>query len=314
MDLMQLRYFLEIARDENITKTAQRLLISQPALSKTLRNLEQELGVRLFDRQGRGIKLNPDGQFFYQTVDRILHELDTATTELERRKQLESNIVHIANMIPVHYTWFLEEFLNSNPGYSIQEAYLESTLEDALRSGNADLALTFQPLEGHGLHSETLLTGELLLMVPPEHPKAGEKVVALADFGREPFISQNSGLGIDSHLLDQLRRPSYMVSDMMMVIRLVESGHGVSLIPSYLWLQIQPKVNFLKKNGRIPKVLRLRDINSDHHIYLVNSDRQRSKCVQECSAFCRSYFFEEQTRLDFFRASGYLNDVNAQKQ
>lgn len=313
MDLLQLRYFCEIARDQNITKTAQRLLISQPALSKSLRNLEQELGVRLFTRQGRGIQLNSDGQYFYQTVERALLELDTAAAELKSRAAAERSTVHMANMIPIHYSWFLEDFLASSPGYAMQEVFLESTLEEALRSGSADLALTFQPMEGCGFQSEPLLTGELLLLVPPEHPRAGDGAALLGDFQAEPFISQNSGLGIDPGLLEQLSRPAYQVSDMMMVIRLVERGYGVSLLPSYLWLQLQPKVSFLKKTGRVPRALPLRDANSENHVYLVSSNLSSGlKTVRACREFCRSYFSREQARLDEFRANGYLSGGRGQ--
>ena len=68
MELLQLRYFCTVAHYQSVTRAAAELMISQPALSKSLRNLETELGVKLFDRTGRGIQLNSTGNYFYREV------------------------------------------------------------------------------------------------------------------------------------------------------------------------------------------------------------------------------------------------------
>lgn len=307
MDLLQLRYFREIARDENITKTAERLIISQPALSKALSKLEKELGLPLFSREGRGIQLNQDGRQFFEAVDRALNVLDNTAQSLQNHSQQAHRAVSLANQIPELYTWFLEDFMAAQPDIPLKEVLLENTLGDALRNGLVDLALTFQPVRSTEFQNETLLQDELLLLVPPEHPLAQLGQVDISLFRTEPIITHNSGLGVPATVLQQISRPSYQVSDLMMVIRLVEQGYGVALLPAYLWLLLQPKLQFLRKNGRTPVGLPLTN-NRGHAIILAYSDiRPVARNVLRCIDFCRYYFSREQTRLNTFKENNYRN-------
>ncbi len=76
MELLHLRYFRVVARLEHITKAAEELCIAQPSLSKTIRHLEQEVGVPLFDRPGRSIRLNQFGKAFLEHIETLFHELE----------------------------------------------------------------------------------------------------------------------------------------------------------------------------------------------------------------------------------------------
>src|SRR5256886_1659607 len=82
MDLLQLHYFRTVARLEHMTRAAEELLIAQPALSQTIARLEDDLGVPLFDRLGRRIRLNLFGRAFLGRVERIFAELDQGQREL----------------------------------------------------------------------------------------------------------------------------------------------------------------------------------------------------------------------------------------
>src|SRR2546428_13358678 len=82
MDLLQLHYFRTVARLEHMTRAAEALLIAQPALSQTIARLEDELGVPLFDRLGRRIRLNLFGKAFLERVERVFAELDQGRREL----------------------------------------------------------------------------------------------------------------------------------------------------------------------------------------------------------------------------------------
>ena len=75
MELTQLEYFLEVARRQHITQAAEALNITQPALSKTIARLEDDLGVKLFDREGKGIRLNEYGQTALHYAERILYTI-----------------------------------------------------------------------------------------------------------------------------------------------------------------------------------------------------------------------------------------------
>ena len=82
MTLQQLQYFRELARTQHYTRAAERLMVSQPSLSYAMGLLEKELGVKLFQKKGRGVMLTPAGHLFARRVDTALSELDKARTEL----------------------------------------------------------------------------------------------------------------------------------------------------------------------------------------------------------------------------------------
>lgn len=310
MDLLQLRYFCEIARDQNMRKTADRLLISQPALSKSLRNLETELGVKLFDRTGRGIQLNSTGNYFYREVVSALSGLDHAVTVLPNLYHSEHRTVNIANLIPEHITWLMEAFLEENPAIPLHEVLLDRPLDEAFRAGQVDLALTFEPLASVHYESVELLRDSLLLLVPPDHRFAGRKSVCVEDVSFEPFITHNSGLGIPNTILRHLKYPVYQVSDLMMIIRLIDTGYGLSIIPSYLWMEMQPKVQFLRNRGRMLSAIPLQESQSQHTLYLVYPrGHGLTGSVAQCADFFTDYFRLHAERLAQFRSGGYQDPL-----
>ena len=85
MNLLQLKYFQEVARYQNITKTAEILHVSQPSLSTSIKHLEEELGIELFDRKGKSIVLNEDGQNFLRDINSVF--------ELLNRNQMKRNLI-----------------------------------------------------------------------------------------------------------------------------------------------------------------------------------------------------------------------------
>ena len=84
MELLQLRYFAELAYMEHLSRTAEKLMISPPSLSSTIKKLENELGVQLFDRSHQQMRLNQNGQLFYRYVQNALNSLDYGVTALRQ--------------------------------------------------------------------------------------------------------------------------------------------------------------------------------------------------------------------------------------
>ena len=95
MELLQLRYFLEVAESEHVTHSAQKLRVSQPSLTQAISRLERELGVQLFEPEGRGIRLTEAGRFYSKRIAKAMGEIDSATSELARFDEERSSIVRI---------------------------------------------------------------------------------------------------------------------------------------------------------------------------------------------------------------------------
>jgi DNA-binding transcriptional LysR family regulator len=238
MDLLQLRYFHAVARHEHVTRAAEELHVGQPSLSRTLGRLERELGVRLFDRDGRALRLNRFGQAFLTRVTRALGELEEARRELVDTAGLEQGVVAIASETLLTVSDLLAEFLRSNPGirFRLYQSTAHRMLEQ-LKAAEVDLCFASQPLEGALLRSVVLADEDVLLAVPPAHRLAGRERVRIRELAGEPFITAREGYwlrALANRLFSAARvEPSFACeSDEPAAIRgLIGAGLGIGLLP-----------------------------------------------------------------------------------
>jgi DNA-binding transcriptional LysR family regulator len=239
LDLLQLRYFQTVARTQHITRAAAELLVAQPSLSRTIGRLEAELGVPLFDRAGRRIELNRFGEILLARVDRALRELDDARLELADAAGDERGRVAVAAETLRAVTDLVGQFRSLAPQIELRLYQSAATIMAAqLRSGEVDLALASQELRGEDLERIELFTEEVLLAVPPNHPLARQRRVAVAELVKEPFVVTRSGQW-QRALLDQLFAESghppviACEGDEPAAVRgLIAAGVGVGLLPT----------------------------------------------------------------------------------
>lgn len=110
MELLQLKYFIALAQKQHLTQTAKDLMISPPSLSATIKKLETELGVPLFDRSGKHITLNADGELFYKYVSDALNLIDTASFELRSKRQAASLTIGVTSQqLYSDYLYYYEQ-------------------------------------------------------------------------------------------------------------------------------------------------------------------------------------------------------------
>ncbi|MGW2021125.1 LysR family transcriptional regulator [Streptomyces decoyicus] len=239
MDLLSLRYFREVARREHISRAAAELRVAQPSVSRTIARLEAELGVPLFDRQGRTIRLNPYGAAFLARVERALDELDDARREAADAAGLDHGSVAVAAETLLPLTGLLAAFRTAHPGVTLR--CFQSTpevMQDQLRAREVDFCFASQPLSGPALSAVRLLHEEVLLVVPAGHLLAGRGRLALAEAAEEPFITTRADHW-QRALLERLftaigRRPviSCEGDEPGATHFLVAAGLGIGLMPS----------------------------------------------------------------------------------
>ncbi|MGP3975609.1 LysR family transcriptional regulator [Streptomyces sp. 8N114] len=194
MDLLPLRYFQLVARYEHVGKAAAELQVAQPSVSRTIARLENELGVPLFDRQGKRVRLNRFGAAYLRRVDRALAELDDGRRELADAAGLEYGSVAIAVETMLTLTELLPDFRARRPRVDVR--LFQSTAADMqvqLQRGEVDLCIASQPLTGPSLREVELLREEVLLAVPPTHRLADREAVALTELAGEPFVTTRAG-------------------------------------------------------------------------------------------------------------------------
>ncbi|AJC54656.1 LysR family transcriptional regulator [Streptomyces sp. 769] len=208
MDLLSLRYFRAVARREHISRAAEELRVAQPSVSRTIARLEAELGVPLFDRQGRTVRLNRYGAAFLVRVERALDELDDARRELHDAAGTDQGSVAIAAETLMPLAHLLGDFRAAYPGVAVR--LLQSTPEtmlDQLRTREVDFCVASQPLDGPGLEAVRLRREEVQLVVPAGHRLADRERVSVGDLFGEPFITTGPGHW-QRVLLDRLFAPT----------------------------------------------------------------------------------------------------------
>ncbi|MEU3625417.1 LysR family transcriptional regulator [Amycolatopsis coloradensis] len=253
MDLLALRYFQTVARLEHVGRAAEKLRVAQPSLSRTLARLENDLGVPLFDRHGRRIRLNRFGAAFLRRVDRVLAELDDARQELDDAAGLERGTVTVAAESLLVLTDPLRTFVPGHPLVDVRlsQASAEGMAEH-LRSGDADLCVTSQPLSGDDIRSRVLLDEPVKLCVPSGHRLAGRGRVGLTDLGGEPFLTTRPGYwqrALADHLFAKAGLELRIVcegDEAAVLFQLVDAGLGIAFVPSVgLRSAISPTVVWL---------------------------------------------------------------------
>jgi len=205
MDLIQLKYFQVAAQLEHMTRAAERLSIAQPSLSQSIAKLEEELGVPLFDRQGRRIQLNQFGRVFLKRVERIFLELDEGRREIADLAGLEEGSIALAvastQLLPELLSGFLARYPRVR--FRLFQQHSQAAVVQQLERGEIDLCISSPPIEQPGITWVPLMTEEIFLLVPAGHPLAGRGSIRLIEAAGEPFISLKPGHGLRD-LMDEI--------------------------------------------------------------------------------------------------------------
>jgi DNA-binding transcriptional LysR family regulator len=247
MTLTQLRSFLAIADIGNMTRAAERLHVAQPALSKTLANLEQELGVALFDRQGRRLQLNAFGKVLLERSKRVFSELEQAKQQLT--DMASNNAGHVtvgvttSQILPNIFVDYLSQ--HTNVKFKLFQVAGRYEIARQLRDGVFDLCITSLPitqLSGNNTVAEReLFTEELFLAVRTDHPLAKRQQVALSEVAQEKFLSYPREDGFREITDNFCRQAGFRANvifesfDTAVIADLVRAGAGVAILPRLWW-------------------------------------------------------------------------------
>ena len=192
MELYQLEYFLEAARQRNFTRAAEHLHLAQAALSEQMRKLEADLGTPLFHRGGRETTLTAAGEVLREHAERLLTqaaEARRAVTDLMRLRGGRVVIGAIPSVSACVLPPVITAFRQEHP--PVELALHEGTSGEVAQwvdSGRVDLGIVQLPAEGGAFEETPLFTEAFVLLVPSSHPRSREAEVALASLAGEGFI------------------------------------------------------------------------------------------------------------------------------
>ncbi len=243
MELSQLRYFLAVARHLSFTRAAESLPLSQPSLTNQIRRLERELGVELFIRTTRRVRLTPAGEDFVKAAQQILNLVEAAQLEMHEFSGLKRGRV-LLGTIPTVGAFslppLLAEFRSLFPGVELalqeegSDVLLQLLLDEAI-----DLAIVTAGEEhpSGALERRCLVVDEMVALLPDSHPLADRQAVALPELANEQFVLFKPGYGLRRVVLDACAAAGFQpkiafeTAQRETIYAMVQAGLGITLLP-----------------------------------------------------------------------------------
>lgn len=244
MELRHLRYFAAVAETCHFGQAAERLLIAQPALSQSIRALESELEVTLFNRTTRRVALTPAGEFFMEESRRILDAVEDGVRGARQIAEGNRGLVRIGlvgTAATSHLPHIVQTLKRELPevAVDVKGDILTPGLCDQLRTGAIDVAVLRPPVVGEGIEAHVLEEEPLILAVAKNHPLARASEVALRDLLSEPFIGYASrDSAVNQAILRTCREAGFVphrahvAQGTAVLLSLVGAGLGVGLVPA----------------------------------------------------------------------------------
>lgn len=287
MNLYHLRYFITLSHLEHYTKAAEELMITQPSLSHAISLLEKELGVSLFEKEGRNVVLTKYGKIFLSDVEKSLEILDASARSLkmigggEGRIDLAFLRTLGTDFVPNITRSFLQSHEEKSIEFHFHTRITSMDIIQELKERKYDIAFCSKVDKEHNIEFTPIAKQELVLIVPTDHPLAHKDTIDLIETIPYPQIlfTKKSGLRpIIDDLFEKISEHpivAYEVEEDEVIGGLVSHNFGIAVIPN------MPILNSMNV-----KVIKIKSPNWERIFYLAAvKDRYLAPVVQEFKNF-----------------------------
>lgn len=252
MELRQIAYFIEVAKREHMTEAANNLHVAQSAVSRQIVKLEEELGVSLFIREGRTVRLTPIGHIFVEHMEQVMNGLNGAVQVIKEYTDPEKGTIHIGYPSSLG-TYILPEaiaaFKMEYPHVKFQlRQYTYYNLKTAVTKGTINMALLGPvPMNEKKLNGNILFTEKIVALLPVNHSLAKESQVKLSQLAKESLVLFPKGYVLREMIEGFCNNVgfhpdvSFEGEDIDTIKGLVSAGLGISLIPEITLIDHVPK-------------------------------------------------------------------------
>jgi len=255
MEIRHLIWFKKLAETENMTRAAEELFISQPHLSKCINDMESELGVKLFDRIGRGIVLNKFGREYYSDVIKMFDLYNGSNKKLRDMAGLQRTQVSLSTNIVAYIPGIVKHTLTAHKDLTVhQHMEKEDTLVRELLRDETDFVVSCPLLPVHpDIESQLIRTEDGVVIYPEGHKFENCAEISSREIVREPMISAASGYGLRNAVDIQRERLGLEfsclieTSDPHAVFDYVNEGLGVAITSRSMAQHIYGSSNRFKK-------------------------------------------------------------------
>lgn len=266
MELRHLRYFIAVAEEGSLSNAAERRLhTAQPSLSRQIRDLELEVGVKLLERRPRGITLTPAGRIFLDHARMALVQVETASEAARRAEQPDKPVFVVGFLIGQEVTCLPETLRilrEEAPG--VETTFLSLTspeLAVALMRRKVDVAFMRRETQAIGLVYKFLIKEPLVLVLPAGHRLAAKKMIQPKELAREIFIGPAPVAPALRAVIDDYAKKAgitlkaaYEGENLAAVMSLVASTGGVALCPFYVKNNLTTKLVARPLQGETPTI------------------------------------------------------------
>lgn len=305
MDILQLQYFQTISRLENLTKAAEVLYVAQPNLSVSMKRLEADLGVALFERRKGKIRLTESGKLFQAYVDKMLEQLNEGISGARALEEKSAERVRVASVIVDLMGNLLERFLPENPGISFEHVHCHNDeVVGKIRRNEADFGFVFGDPRDESMEYIEIDRCERVVQLSADHPLAGRGLVSLSELSGQRFVCNLAR--DDESVLEQLRggvfRPDvfFRCDDNRVELSMLAGGA----------ISIAPLSNYIKLAREYPgqniAMLRLRESLPEVCLGMVRpAGRRLSAASLRFYQMVTAFFAQErEARLAFLQPLG----------
>ena len=261
MELRHLRYFVAVAEELHFGRAAARLHIAQSPLSQQIRRLEAELGVELFDRNRRSVRLTDAGRVLLDGAVPLLHQADRLEQTMRSAATGETGLLtvgFVGSAAQDALPRIVRHVRESDPGIEVRLLELTTGPQvEALERGDIDVGLVRPPVRAQSVTVTPLLEERLVVALPDSHAFAARRAVAPETLRDEPFVSfpRRIGTGLYDEILAVCTAAGFSpnvvqeANEMQTIVGLVAAGIGVALVPESMQQIAQPHVVYRRLQG-----------------------------------------------------------------
>ncbi|MEW9796857.1 LysR family transcriptional regulator [Alteromonas sp. CYL-A6] len=233
--------FLRVAESATFAEAAEKLHITQPALSSAIKKMEEQLGGRLFSRSTRRVQLTPEGEMLLPAAKRLINDWDETFDDMQHVFSMRQGKLTVAAMpsfadslLPGILSRYHQQFPDIR--LRILDVVMESVIE-SVQSGRAEIGFTFEPEIADGLEFVPLFEDKFIAIASPDHPLASSATVSWAQCLTYPFILMNRGSAVRNWTEQRAAQHGVLsvvaeTGQLGSVGQLVAQGLGISVVPA----------------------------------------------------------------------------------
>ena len=241
MDIKQLKYFMAIVDMQNFSEASRRLYVSQPTLSKSMKNLEEKLGVQLFCMSGKKVQVTDYGRLLYAKAQLLIEQYDALYNEIRNLTTLQTGVIQIG-IPPIIGTCVFSGlsagFMERFPGVELEiDQHGAKHVQEMVHQGDLDVGFTIRPVLANAFDVIPIVSDKNVLIASLSHPLAEKKTVRYEELMNERFIFLGDEYMLTSNVMAGCReagfepRILFRASQWDFVVQMVNLNMGISVLP-----------------------------------------------------------------------------------